>query len=132
MSERRPTELDRPETRLGERVPRPGLALTVLVPARRTWRTRRPVAVVAPVVDLSVTGARLKLASAPPVVTGARLAVEHALGRGVVIVRHLAPCAEGVECGVEFLELDDRLRELVYERLAGDRAEEDWRWQADR
>lgn len=119
------------DTRLGGRVSQPGLALTVMVPAKKSWRHRPPVAVVAPVIDLSVTGARLGLEDASTVATGTHLAVHHKRGRGLVVVRHVQATSHGVHCGVEFVELDDRLRELVYERLAGERAEQDWRWQSN-
>jgi hypothetical protein len=122
LDDRRP-EHDR---RLVARAPVQGAQLTwrPLV-ARKPFSLDRPPGV-AGLIDLSVTGAGIRAAADARIGVGTRVIVEVPGGGGVVLVRRVDNGAQPNETiyGVEFLQKDDQLTQLINDTLAAEHPRE--------
>ena len=115
----------RTEKRIGRRVPTPNLPLTLVttaVPERRlghpsTWRGRsREVRIPVEVLDLSVTGARVRTTRDVDLAPGSTIRIEVGTAEASALVRRREP-GGGVEhaiYGIEFVDLREPLRSEFY------------------
>lgn len=103
--------------RIGRRVERPGLAMTWRPAARERPRvTRRATRrqPTAEVIDLSVTGAKVRVVENDPLYIGCQVTIGLEGGSGTAAVRRLEPGSDHTTIyGIQFLQLDARLREVV-------------------
>jgi hypothetical protein len=98
------------------------------VPKKRF--SRRPANETATVLELSVTGALMRAKSNLRIEHGSHVAIGTSVGRGVVAVQRIEP--DDIDhwlFGVSFVALDEPLRELIYDTVAGDRPDDlESRW----
>jgi hypothetical protein len=95
-----------------------------LAPTKLFRRPRRPQR--AWVVDLSITGARIKAPVDSAIVQGSHVEIEVQHARGIVRVQHIDVAIDPAMAlyGVEFLQLDPNLNELIDRTLAAHRHHE--------
>lgn len=98
-----------------------------LAPTKLLRRARHPQR--AWVVDLSITGARIKAPVDSTIVRGSHVEIEVKQARGIVRVRRIDVAIDPRMAlyGVEFLQLDPPLKELIDRTLAAHRPNEP-RW----
>jgi len=76
-----------------------------------------------------MTGARVVVADASPMLVGATVTVGLAGGRGTAMARHAKEKVPGsVVYGIEFLWLDSGLNERISDLVVGDRGSLDEHW----
>ena len=118
--------------RIGRRVPvttTASLSWLLLVPPKRFGRKRKPQQ--GWVVDLSLTGARIKAPTDPVVADGSLVAIGVGDLHGVVEVRRIDAAIDPAVSlyGVQFLRLDARLQDLINHTLSARRPDQkQWRW----
>ena len=118
--------------RIGRRVsvdPSAALSWLPSVPAKRFGRRRKPQR--GSLVDLSLTGARIKAPADPAIVAGTLVVIAVDDLRGVVKVRRIDAAIDPAVSlyGVEFIRLDARLQDLMDRTLSVHRPDETcWRW----
>ena len=112
------------DRRLGSRIPvavDAPVSWLPLTPAKRFRRPRQPQR--AWIIDLSVTGARINAPTDRPIVRGSHVEIEVNHARGIVRVRRIDATANPAMAlyGVEFLQLDPPLQDLMSKTLAAHR-----------
>lgn len=119
--------------RVGRRVPTPGLWFEWQPAAPkgrpRPLRRRGQGQHQARIVDLSITGARVVVDGAEPLLIGTTVSIGLVGGAGTCKVRRVE-VGDDDECtyGVEFLWLDTALRDTIDDLVTGDRGSLDERW----
>lgn len=105
------------ERRVGQRYPTT-ISLRWRVQGRRIWRARR-----ATIVDVSVTGARISAPTDEVIVIGKLMDINIRGARGVVEVRRVevSPNPTLAYYGVQFVQLDRQLKDLVLQLTRGER-----------
>jgi hypothetical protein len=99
---------------------------------RGRFRLRRPAPLTATLVDLSFTGAALIAPAGVQV--GRRVSIAVGQGQGIVTVRRSVPLRGTPleQYGVEFLSLDNELRDVIVRTLDAHDPETAWRWSIGR